>query len=341
MFRKIIRVSAAKGFSFSQPRNYATKSIGTHNGLFHCDEALAVYLLRQTKEFKEAQLVRSRDPNLLSKCDVLVDVGGEFDPDRLRFDHHQTGFSESFIGGDIKLSSAGLIYKYFGKEIINNILNQSLNQNDSEGLDLIYKKLYNVFVRPIDAIDNGIPSASGGILYVDCTGITHRVRRLNPQWYEKKSEALELERFEKASALVGQEFHQHLDEIITSWIPSRQLVQKAFQNRFKHHKSGKIIVLETYCPWTDHLSAIDTNNVFYAIYPATEHDWRVQCVKKRGSVFESRHPLPRRWRGLPTERLRQITNLETAMFVHASGFIGGCNNYSDAIKMAEMALKTA
>lgn len=52
--------------------------------------------------------------------------------------------------------------------------------------------------------------------------------------------------------------------------------------------------METYCPWTDHLSAIDTNNVLYAIYPATEHDWRVQCVKKRGSVFESRHPLPRR-----------------------------------------------
>jgi hypothetical protein len=36
------------------------------------------------------------------------------------------------------------IHRYFGKEIINNILNQSLNQNDSEGLDLIYKKLYNV-----------------------------------------------------------------------------------------------------------------------------------------------------------------------------------------------------
>lgn len=57
--------------------------------IYKSDEALAVYLLRQTKEFKEAQLVRSRDPNLLSKCDVLVDVGGEFDPDRLRFDHHQ------------------------------------------------------------------------------------------------------------------------------------------------------------------------------------------------------------------------------------------------------------
>jgi uncharacterized UPF0160 family protein len=28
--------------------------IGTHNGTFHCDEALAVFLLRQTKEYADA-----------------------------------------------------------------------------------------------------------------------------------------------------------------------------------------------------------------------------------------------------------------------------------------------
>lgn len=30
------------------------QTIGTHNGTFHCDEALAVYLLRQTSAFKGA-----------------------------------------------------------------------------------------------------------------------------------------------------------------------------------------------------------------------------------------------------------------------------------------------
>jgi uncharacterized UPF0160 family protein len=28
--------------------------IGTHNGTFHCDEALAVFLLRQTDEYADA-----------------------------------------------------------------------------------------------------------------------------------------------------------------------------------------------------------------------------------------------------------------------------------------------
>ena len=30
------------------------KTIGTHNGTFHCDEALAVFLLRQTNTFRDA-----------------------------------------------------------------------------------------------------------------------------------------------------------------------------------------------------------------------------------------------------------------------------------------------
>jgi hypothetical protein len=30
------------------------KIIGTHNGTFHCDEALAVFLLRQTNTFRDA-----------------------------------------------------------------------------------------------------------------------------------------------------------------------------------------------------------------------------------------------------------------------------------------------
>jgi Uncharacterised protein family (UPF0160) len=30
------------------------KVIGTHNGTFHCDEALAVYMLRLTESYRDA-----------------------------------------------------------------------------------------------------------------------------------------------------------------------------------------------------------------------------------------------------------------------------------------------
>lgn len=42
-----------------------TKKIGTHNGMFHCDEALACFMLKLLPEYKDAEIVRSRDPKVL------------------------------------------------------------------------------------------------------------------------------------------------------------------------------------------------------------------------------------------------------------------------------------
>lgn len=32
--------------------------IGTHNGHFHCDEVLAVYMLKQLPKYKESPIIR-------------------------------------------------------------------------------------------------------------------------------------------------------------------------------------------------------------------------------------------------------------------------------------------
>ena len=32
---------------------------------------------------------RSRDEDVLNECDIVVDVGAVYDPDRHRYDHHQ------------------------------------------------------------------------------------------------------------------------------------------------------------------------------------------------------------------------------------------------------------
>lgn len=63
--------------------------IGTHNGKFHCDEVLACRLLKSLPDYQHAEIVRSRDPSKLDECDIVVDVGGVYDPERHRYDHHQ------------------------------------------------------------------------------------------------------------------------------------------------------------------------------------------------------------------------------------------------------------
>jgi hypothetical protein len=62
------------------PVGPSTKTIATHSGSFHCDEALGCYLLRQTDEFAGARIVRSRDPEVLKGADVVIDVGAVYDP---------------------------------------------------------------------------------------------------------------------------------------------------------------------------------------------------------------------------------------------------------------------
>lgn len=53
------RVSAFS--SAGSPNHAPLKRVGTHNGSFHCDEALGCFMIRLTDKFSNAEIVRSRD----------------------------------------------------------------------------------------------------------------------------------------------------------------------------------------------------------------------------------------------------------------------------------------
>lgn len=53
--------------------------IGTHDGVFHCDEILACFMLQQLPQYQDAKIVRTRDMKKLEECDIVVDVGSVFD----------------------------------------------------------------------------------------------------------------------------------------------------------------------------------------------------------------------------------------------------------------------
>ena len=66
---------------------------------------------------------------------------------------------------EIKLSSAGLIYLHFGKDILSQLM--KVNKDDST-VDLIYAKVYENLVQEIDAIDNGVDQFEGEPRYCGC-----------------------------------------------------------------------------------------------------------------------------------------------------------------------------
>lgn len=54
--------------------------IGTHDGAFHCDEALGCWLLKRTRMFTHASITRTRNEEILKNMDAVLDVGAVYDP---------------------------------------------------------------------------------------------------------------------------------------------------------------------------------------------------------------------------------------------------------------------
>lgn len=343
--------------------------IGTHNGHFHADEALAVYMLRLLPKYATAELTRTRDPALLDTCNIVVDVGGEYDDSKSRYDHHQRTFNTTFPNHETKLSSAGLVYMHFGKAIIAQHTKLPVDHPDVE---LLYQKLYDDFVEAIDANDNGISKFDSNKL--ERAGISQRfkdggitlasmVNDINhedpldlnapPRNTESEPQAEEDYRFGMASNLMGTAFVRKLHGAATAWLPARTTVKEAFERRSANHPSGQLMVLpKAGIPWKEHLYNIEEEaglpvdkQVLFVLYAEKEEPgskWRIQAVSKSLSSFENRKSLPESWRGVRDAELDTLLGDQVedgAIFVHASGFIGGHKTEAGARAMAKIALE--
>lgn len=151
----------------------------------------------------------------------MVDVGAVYDGPKLRFDHHQREFNNTFPNHNTKLSSAGLVYLHFGKQVISQVT--GLDENSDE-VSVLWDKLYDDLIEAFDANDNGIDLYDPSTL--KSAGLEKRfenrgfsiasvVNRLN--WHHgdaeaekaKSKEELQAEeddRFEKASQFTGEQF---------------------------------------------------------------------------------------------------------------------------------------
>lgn len=335
------RVSA---FSTASPP--PLKRVGTHNGSFHCDEALGCFMIRLTNRFSAAEIVRTRDPTVLETLDAVLDVGGVYDPSRDRYDHHQKGFGEVFGHGfTTKLSSAGLVYKHFGLEIIAKELQLDEGHPDVQRLFLA---VYKSFMEAIDAIDNGINQYESDQppRYVNNTHLSSRVGKFNLDWIDPdQSSEKENEAFQRAMALAGSEFLDNVRFHAKSWLPARSIVMKCLAARQSVDPSGEIMVLDRFCPWKLHLFELEQEmkmdpSIKYVLYQDERaKQWRVQAVAVSPDRFESRKALPAKWRGLRDDELSKETGIPSCVFVHMSGFIGGSQSYEGALAMARAALK--
>ncbi|KAJ8888658.1 hypothetical protein PR048_008150 [Dryococelus australis] len=318
------------------------QTVGTHNGVFHCDEVLACFMLKLLPQYKNATIVRSRDQKVLDTCDVVVDVGGEYDPVHHRYDHHQRTFNESMSTlrpgkpWKTKLSSAGLVYHHFGSDILREVLE---NPADKEMLKNIFDQIYEYFIQEIDGIDNGVQMFDGEPNYRITTNLSARVGRLNTSWNAENED--QEKNFQEAYTMVGKEFVDRVVSAARVWWPARSLVLEAIQNRYQVHSSGEVIEFPggRACPWKEHLFELEKQldiqpTIKFVLFRDINNSWRVQCVPVAVGSYICRLFLLEQWQGLRDKELSSVTGIDGCVFVHATGFIGGNRTRDGVFKMA-------
>ncbi len=285
------------------------KTIVTHNGNFHADDVFSIAALKSI--FPSFKLIRTRDAELIAKADIVLDVGGVYDPDTERFDHHQRGGAGERENG-IPYSSFGLIWQKYGLGICRG--NQDIANSVDKGL-----------VSNIDAIDCGhVEGVIKGIT------LSQTISMFNPTWQEDSD-------FDTCFDEAVDFASRVLTRFIASangGISAKAIVAKAIDNA----EDPRVIVLEKYTPWKRTVHAL-SEEALYVVYPSPSGHWRIQTVPVELGSFEDRKSLPKPWSGLSDKELQEVTGIDDAMFCHNGLFIAGAESFESTMKMAAIALK--
>ena len=289
--------------------------IVTHNQHFHPDDVFAVATLSIFLN-KHFEIARTRNPLIIKDADFVVDVGGEYDEERNRFDHHQSGGAGE-RGNGIPYASFGLVWKKYGVSIC----------GSEEVAEIIEKKI----VEPTDAEDNGITITKSIFEEVYPYSYFRTIYILNPTWKERNIDRnkLFMKAVESSKEILLREI-----EIAQHFIEGRQFVEKAYETA----EDKKLIILESEYSWKDVLDK-HKEPIFVVAPNFEEEQWRVVAVRDNSHSFKNRKNLPESWGGKNDGELALETGVSDAVFCHRNLFIASAWSKDGAIKMAKIAIE--
>lgn len=283
-------------------------TIATHNGSFHADDVFSIAALKSI--IPTFNLIRTRDLEIIAKADMVIDVGGEYDPEAGRFDHHQRGGAGERENG-IPYSSFGLIWQKYGVEIC---------QGDQD----VAKAVDRGLVSKIDAIDCGhVEGVYDGI------SLSQTIGMFNPTWQEDSDFDACFDQAVEFASRVLKRFIASANGGINAKAIVAEAIEKA--------EDPRVIVLEKYTPWKRTVHAL-SEEALYVVYPSQCGRWRIQTVPVELGSFEDRKSLPKQWAGLSDEALQEVTEIKDAMFCHNGCFIAGAESFESTMKMASIAV---
>ncbi len=282
------------------------RSFGTHDGTFHADEVTACALLLHFQLIDDEKIVRTRDPEKLALCEYVCDVGGVYDPQIKRFDHHQVGYQG-------ELSSAGMILQY-------------LKEEKKIG-DPIYLFLNRSLILGVDAHDNGRVAYETG-----WCSFSHVISNFVPIEYDASHEE-QTQGFYRALAFVLGHLARLLERFAYTQ-SCKEMIAKAMESK------EKFLMFDRSIPWLESFFELggEEHPALFVVMPSSGH-WKLRAIPPNlMQRMQVRHPLPEEWAGLHDEELVKVCKIPGAVFCHKGRFVSVWKSKSDALSALKYVL---
>lgn len=319
------------------------KTLATHSGTFHADDVFGIAVLMGV--FPSHTLIRTRREDRLAQADFVVDVGGEWNMARGRFDHHQRGFDGARPAREVNgtsvpgvgYASAGLLWSAYGTDYVRTVAQARGYPLDEAEVARTVEAIDHALVQYLDLVDTGQADVAPGLF-----GLSALISQLNTSWLEEQglskdaTSALQDQRFLQAVATT----RQFLDQAIVKHIA--QIRAMATVRQAPRLLGGRVLHLsEGGMPWS-RVVVEEMPDVVLVVYPDSEgYQHQIKTVPVTVGSFDSRIDLPQAWAGLRDADMAAVTGVPDSVFCHNNLFIGGARSLEGALRLCELALQQA
>ena len=294
-------------------KNIEEANLITHSSTFHPDDVFSTMFL--SKIIENPIVCRTNNPDLAPRDAIVYDIGFG------KFDHHGTD-ARIRSNSPLKYCSFGLLWEEYGKAFLEKI--------DSIDKEKIFKAIEEKLVMQIDGIDNGIfPKIEAPYKLTDLDKI---IDLFNLAWDEEKDND---ENFMDAINIAEIIF----DRMI---IKENAKIKASYEvEKLLNTSKDGILILDKYMPYQE--AVFDSINpiakdIKVVIFPSNRGGYSVKPLTISKESKELKVNFTKAWHGLHDEELAKISGIETARFIHLSGFLGCTNTLEDAIKLAQNAI---
>lgn len=311
----------------------------THDGVFHLDETLCLAMLKYLCDAMNVVLnvKRSRNPIFFGQADIMIDVGMEYNPETLRFDHHQKGGAgrrdkDGSEEEGTPFSSIGLFWKHFGQDFCKVVLDCESRASVSEQqVRKIWQKVDRFLIEGVDAIDTGSVKLKSNGLMVQT--LASCVSHLNPIEIMHRSDPEAQFNAQKCAveflkqALVG--FVMRATDSIVGGSEVGSAMARSSKT------GSRVLVLDSSTQaWRG--MAVKNPELMIVVQPQLDENqtWAVLAIERSEDQFK----FPEHWCGCDSKKLVEMTGIEGVTFCHDAGFFAAARTRQSALAVAELAL---